>query len=107
VSHAPGLPVVHFVALLITGLAAYIKVLAESADATQYAEARPKYESHLAAAARMFAELHGNRPDELRRLVNEERHSYGWAFLSGNEGARAEGAFTALAAAIDRVVPKS
>ena len=83
-------------------LATYIKVLSESADATHHAEDRPTYLLHLAAAARMFAAIHGGALDDLRRLVDEERHGYGWGFLSGDEGNRTEAAFAAFAESIDR-----
>ena len=82
-------------------LATYIKVLSESADATHHAEDRPTYQLHLAAAARMFAAFHGGAFDDLRRLVDEERHIYGWGFLSGDEGNRAEAAFAAFAESVD------
>jgi len=89
-------------------LAAYIRVLAESADVTHHTEDRTKYQSHLAAAARIFAALHGSpTDDEVRRLIEEERRNYGWAFLSGNEGDRAEAAFTAFAEAIERGLSKA
>ena len=56
----------------------------------------------------MFVALHGSPTgDQMRRLIEHERHSYGWAFLSGDEGNRAEAAFTAFAEVIDRSLSKT
>jgi hypothetical protein len=54
----------------------------------------------------MFAAVHIGAFDDLRRLVDEERHSYGWGFLSGDEGNRAEAAFAAFAESVDRGLSK-
>ena len=58
-------------------LAAYVRVLAGAADRTHYAEDRPMYQSHLAASARIFVAIHAGDNDELKRLVEQERHGYG------------------------------
>ena len=61
-------------------LGAYVKVLAAAMDRTQHAEDRPRYEAHLAAAARMFA-----------------------AILAGDEGERAHAAWATFETAVVRV----
>jgi hypothetical protein len=93
---------------LADALAVYIAVLARSADQTHYAEDRSRYEKHMAAAARMFSAMHlDSSRQELKRIVKEERHSYGWSFLSGTEGADAESAFTVFAAKVEEVPSSS
>ena len=78
-------------------LAEYIHVLTEALGKTNRAEDRPKYEKHLAAAARMFAAIHSNRLQDLSEIIDEESHGYGWSFLSGAEGDLAEAAFVRFA----------
>jgi hypothetical protein len=79
-------------------LAEYIDVLGASADTTRRAEDRPLYDRHLAAAARMFVAAHRDpKGADLRRLVEDERRAFGWSFVSGDEGNRAESAFNVFA----------
>ena len=83
-------------------LVPYVEVLSESADRTHRAEDRPQYQRHLAAAARMFvACCQDTTLEPLRKLVADERHSFGWAYLSDAEGERADRAFDEFAKRID------
>ena len=86
---------------LIDSLATYIEVLAHSAQSTNRAEDRATYTRHLAAAATIFADLHSGRLSEASKIVSSERHSFGWGFLSGPEGAAAEAAFHTFATIIE------
>ena len=87
---------------LLATLAKYVRVLSDASDQTTHSEDRPKYQAHLAAAARMFvAAFEASTSDELRRLVDSERHSFGWAYLSGDPGERAEEAFNEFAMLVE------
>jgi len=85
-------------------LAQYVGALLESADTTHRSENRPRYERHLAQAARMFYAI---RRDpalvQLSAVVAEERRAFGWSFLSGDDGARVEHEFNAFAQAVETV----
>ncbi len=83
-------------------LAQYVAVLQESAEATQQSEDRQKYERHLAQAARMFEAA--RRDPSLKKLstvVADERRAFGWSFLAGDEGARAEREFDRFAKVVE------
>ncbi len=83
---------------LETALATYVNELCKSADRTHRAEDRPRYQAHLAEAARMFRALRYERSlSELQSIVASERRNYGWSFLSDDEGSRAESAFDTFA----------
>lgn len=85
-------------------LARYVGILSASAKRTTYANDRSTYTKHLAAAAVMFASLHSDSPLEaLKEQVADERHSYGWGFLSGEEGSAAERAFHEFAKLVEAV----
>lgn len=84
--------------VVLDALAEYIYVLRDSASAASRAEDRDAYQRHLAAAAEMFESIRSrNSLDELNELIERERRSFGWAYLSGEPGARAEAAFTVFA----------
>jgi hypothetical protein len=87
-------------AMRMDELAAYIRVLAVATDSTRHAEDRPRYQAHLAAAARMFVAIHAGDNDELKRLIEQERHGYGWSYLSGDEGEQAHAAWAAFDATL-------
>ena len=40
---------------------------------------------------------HDRSLEDLRSIVRRERHSFGWSFLSGEEGHQAEAAFNTFA----------
>ena len=83
-------------------LARYIEVLSTSATDTSRAEDRPRYEHHLAEAARMFSVLRlGKNLDALKRIVADERRSFGWSYLSGDSGKAAERAFDDFAKQVE------
>jgi hypothetical protein len=81
----------------MAALDTYIGVLAESAERTRQAEDRSRYRDHLANAAILFHLLHTGDLIAFKKLVVAEQRSYGNAFLSGDDGAAAESAFTAFA----------
>jgi hypothetical protein len=60
--------------------------------------------SHLAAAAIMLAEIYlgGSSLAQLRKHVAEERHRYGWEYLSYDEGTAAESAFYRFATFVEK-----
>jgi hypothetical protein len=83
-------------------LARYVVELSTSAAGTHRAEDRPRYESHLAAAARMFAALRRDSTlKEIKLIVADERRGYGWSYLSDHEGSRAEAAFDSFALLVE------
>jgi len=87
---------------LLAGLATYITVLAQCADRTHRAEDRPRYEKHLAAAARMLPAIQeGARMRSLARLVADEKRGFGWSYLSDAESDAAERAFSEFAGLVD------
>jgi hypothetical protein len=87
---------------LEAALATYVDVLCRSAERTNRAEDRPRYQSHLAEAARMFKAIkHDRSLAGLQAIVRRERHSFGWSFLSGQEGDQAEAAFNAFATLVE------
>ena len=71
-------------------LADYISVLGASADETARAEDRSAYTQHIAAAARMFADLEKGRTEAFLERIAAERRSYGTSFLVGAPGSLAE-----------------
>lgn len=86
-------------------LAKYVRVLSESAARTNKAEDRTVYMQHLAASALMFFLLQTKTPfPTLEKWIADERHAYGWGYLSGTEGEETEAAFNRFAAAVERVV---
>jgi hypothetical protein len=85
-------------------LAEYIIVLRNSRDNCHRAEDRPKYEWHLAEAAVMLAEIHlGGSLAQLKKRVAQERHGYGWDYLSYDEGTAAEKAFDRFAKLVEKL----
>jgi len=74
-----------------------LAVLAHSADHTTRAEDRTIYTQHLAAAARMYLAIHSEDTALFKEIVATEERAYGRGFLSGEEGAKCEAAFAALA----------
>jgi hypothetical protein len=92
---------IEYMATLIDALAQYIEVLSRSAQATTRAEDRSTYTGHLAAAAKIFACLHSGRLSEAKEIVSEQRRSYGWGFLSGDEGSAASTAFDRFATIVE------
>lgn len=91
---------------LSAALEGYASVLCTSADTCSRTEDRPLYEKHLAATARMFPALRRDRSlREIKTIVAEERHGYGWPYLSDECGSRAETAFARFAEILDRLVP--
>ncbi len=83
-------------------LAAYVTVLAKSADDTDRAEDRVTYEQHLANSARIFLALESSNPKEtMLQLVRDEQRFYGVGFLSGEVGSAAETAFTEYASIVE------
>lgn len=79
-------------------LAEYIAVLSTATEETSYSADRPRYASHLAAAARMFSSVRlGDPVEDLRQLVENEQRNYGWGYLSGDCGERATSAFSQFA----------
>lgn len=91
---------------LFAALEGYVSVLCTSADTCSRTEDRPLYEKHLAAAARMFLALRRDPSlREITTIVAEERHGYGWSYLSAECGSRAETAFARFAEIVDRLVP--
>jgi hypothetical protein len=88
---------------LLTALATYIRVLAASAEQTNHANDHPAYARHLASAAEMFAAAYPEIDLEaLRKLIARERHGYGWSYLSGDPGSRAETAFHTFATFVEK-----
>ena len=92
---------------VLDALANYLQVLASSADTTPRAEERRLYEMHLALGARMFVAAARQQPSDLAKLVQAERRNYGWSFLPGDEGDRAERAFNAFAETVGLGLPKA
>ena len=87
----------------LSAVVAYINVLSASAEATSRAEDRPRYESHLASAARLVALLVGDAPsDDVQQWFRQEDRAFGWGYLSGEAGQAAEEAFEGLKQQIDR-----
>jgi hypothetical protein len=64
---------------LVDALVRYVEALEASAGSTHQAEDRSKYTAHLAAAAGMFRALHRGSLQDLKALVEQERHSFGWS----------------------------
>jgi hypothetical protein len=84
-------------------LAEYILVLRDSQTNCKRAEDRDTYTGHLAAAAVMLAEVCQGYPiEKLIERVKHEEHSYGWGYLSYEEGEAAEMAFNKLASLIKK-----
>ena len=60
---------------------------------TSQAADRPRLMQHLASAAQMFAAIEKQDRKALVALLESESRSYGWDFLTGDEGARIEKAW--------------
>ena len=89
--------------ILKNALAEYVRALGCSADATDRAEDRGRYQSHLAAAARMFADIEAGDLQSLVARVAVERRNFGSDYLSGDAGARAEQAWVRFATEVERL----
>ena len=86
---------------LADALARYVAALEAGALETNHAQDRSSYVAHLAAAARMFSAIHTGSLYQLKAIVVEERHSYGWSYLSGKAGDSTEAAFDAFAKQVE------
>jgi len=72
-------------------LGRYVRELEEALAADEMAENRSRYRRHLEAALAMQQALqHGKAPNEFVELIRSEIHSYGWDYISGPVGERAE-----------------
>lgn len=78
-------------------VARYIRILAESLDRTTRAEDRSAYTRHLAAAAMLVALVEAGDSSGVEGWIDDERRTFGWAYLVGPEGDAAEQAFNDLA----------
>ena len=89
---------------ILNALTDYVTVLEDSVGTTSFANDRPIYQRHLAAAATIYAMVHrGASPSKLKEKVAEERHAYGWGYLQGNEGDAAESAFHKFATFVEKL----
>ena len=83
-------------------LVSYVSVLAEGSAGTHHAANRPRYERHLAQAALMFLALCGKKTrEDLKSIVKQERHSFGWDMMEGDDGKATEAAFDAFAKQVE------
>ena len=84
-------------------LARYISILTLASKETTHSSDRPRYNLHLAQAAKMFPVIRSkNDLAVLKDLVEQERHNYGWGYLSDGCGERAEAAFTEFVQSVER-----
>lgn len=91
---------------VLSALAKYISVLDASLSRTTYASERPLYTLHLAQAAVLFSLVQrGASPEAVREKFAEEERAFGWSYLSGSEGEKAEAAFQAVVQTIDAQYP--
>jgi len=92
----------HIPMTLVEQCSHYIITLSESAERTNFADDRPTYCAHLAAAAVILAKMEMGAPwEEVQELVASERRACGWGYLSGDAGAKAEQEFSEFAAAVN------
>jgi len=84
----------------IAELTKYIRVLVHSATTTTQADDRTRYQRHLAEAAEILPVLIDGDQAAVGAWVDHVSHSFGWDFLSGPEGDRAEAAFVDLRSAL-------
>ena len=90
---------------LRSALTEYVSVLESSLDDTHQAEDRSRYRDHLAAAARMFIAIEKHDSiNKLKQLVATEHRSYGWDYLAGDSGDRAESAFNQFANIVESII---
>jgi hypothetical protein len=87
----------------IPEVATYIAALSNAASKTRRAEDRSRYRDHLATAALIFERLQQEDLPSAKQLVADERRSFGWDFLDGEPGAKAESAFSRFAEFIERL----
>jgi len=78
---------------LLSGWAAYVMHLSSSVDESTRSEDRQQYTRHLAAAAVIGANLVAREYAAARAVLEAERRTYGWGYLSDPPGDRAERAF--------------
>jgi hypothetical protein len=83
-------------------LVEYVDALDHALDSTTHAADRPLYVNHLAEAARLVSILAVDDQIRLAEWIRTEEHSFGWADLSGAEGAQVERAFAELVTALRR-----
>jgi hypothetical protein len=81
-------------------LIAYIDALRAARSATRRPEERQFCLNRLAAAAEMFAFFRSGDQTALLRIVEDERRSFGWSYLSGAQGEAAERTFARFAATV-------
>ena len=100
---SPSVFSLHMLDLGIQELAAYVAVLANALRKTRRAEDRSRYRDHLATAALVFERLQQGDLVSAKQLIAEERRSFGWDYLDGDDGAAAESAFSRFADFIERL----
>jgi len=82
-------------------VATYRSVLQESEPLAPPEEQR-LYSHHSGELSRLSSLLHAQAPSaDIAAVVAGERRAFGWAFLSGEHGARVEHAFHQLACALE------
>lgn len=87
----------------LADLAKYVAVLSNSLASTHRAEDRSRYRDHLAASAGIFESLYRGDIVSTKQFIADERRSFGWDFLTGEEGAAAESAFSRFADMIENL----
>ena len=92
----------HMLGVGIPELATYVAVLADALRTTRRAEDRSRYRDHLATAALVFERLQQGDVVSAKRLIAEERRSFGWDYLDCDTGATVESAFSRFADFIER-----
>lgn len=81
---------------LLEKLAKYASVLEESYQSTNNANARPLYTERFHFFVKYLAAIREGDEKTLREVIDAERHSIGWSFLPGKEGAQTEEAWAEL-----------
>lgn len=75
---------------LLEKLAKYASVLEESYKSNNNANARPLYTERFHFFVKFLAAICEGNEKTLREIIDAERHSIGWSFLPGEQGAQAE-----------------
>ena len=80
----------------------YYRAALTAAEADSPASELQLYRAHWSALNRLEQALSTDSRTEALRVVSEQRRAFGWSYLSGEGGRRAESAFHALATALEQ-----
>ncbi len=88
---------------ILNQITEYIGVLNKSLTETTYSADRIKYQKHLASASLIVKSLLDDDMNSLKTVIEDEKRSYGWDYLSGEYGENVEQSFNDLIGILEKL----